>query len=1275
MFAQSFSVRFSSSRLALRLSGLLCSCFLSASVWAAKTPTTTTLGIAPGTSVSERTILTFSATVTAGGSPVSSGQVKFCDMENATFCEEGSLLAKVWVTRTGTATLRIPLAYGSHKIQAVFQGTSTYGVSASSAQRVDVASGAVSTATRIISSQSYGYGGLYQAQVAVTGAPIPPMSGSLSMLDTTNANYNLVSISFTDSTIGFTPLASVGGTAIGQPQFTAVGDFNGDGKLDFVVVSNLANKAQVFLGDGLGSFTQGATLAADSPNAVIAADLNGDGKLDIAILNLETIAIYLGNGDGTFRLKSSPSTGDWGYGFTIGDFNDDGIPDFAVTENYLNVVQLLLGNGDGTFRLGASFPSGNNPEDIVTADFNHDGAMDLAFVNQMDYTASVLLGDGTGNFTLGSTISLSDSPYTLVVGDFNNDGIPDLGISALVQGASIFLGAGDGSFTQVSTVSCGSSANGYGMAVADFNADGKTDLVVGGTLFLGDGTGNFSVFHYVGGNGSAVSIGDFNGDGGPDLITPVYSSNSPYSGNVYLSLEQGSVSLLVAPIRVLGAGTHNVMASYSGDALNAASHSSIVAMTGAQINTTLLLNAFPEKSANLGDTVQFLATLSPQTVGAYLPTGIVTFSDGATVLGTSPLVQGLATLSTTTLTTGSHSIKAAFAGNSNFKASTSPIMVVTVAGTITPVITWATPVPITYGTPLSATQLNASTTVPGTFVYTPAAGTVLASGAQTLSVTFNPTDTTTYNPASATVQLTVNKATITVTANNATRPYGGANPSFTASYAGFVNGDTVSVLIGAPSLASSATATSPVGSYVITASLGTLAATNYSFTFVNGSLSVTQRALTITANNQSKTYGQTLTLGTTAFTSSELQNGETIGGVTLTSAGAATGASVAGSPYSITPSAATGGTFTTSNYSITYVNASLTVNKATPTVSIWPAAGAITYGQSLASSVLSGGTASVGGTFGFTTPGYIPPVAGTNAQSVTFTPADAVDYNLVSATVNVLVNKAPLTVSATATKYYGDANPTLTPTYTAFVNGDTSAALSGSPNLATTVTQTTTPGTYTITVTVGTLSSTNYSFTYVNGSFTVAKAPLAITANDRTKTAGTTLTMGTTLFTATGLKLGQTVGAVTLTSTGSGASATVAGSPYAIVPSNARTGTFNINNYAVNYVNGSLAVTQATSTTTLTSDTPDPSRAGSPFTVGFSVTPATLVPTGTVTIVMDDPAATTCTGTLNATGTGTCVMTPPVGTPNLVYTMTGTYSGDSNYLPSAPSAGRTHHVN
>jgi hypothetical protein len=160
-----------------------------------------------------------------------------------------------------------------------------------------------------------------------------------------------------------------------------------------------------------------------------------------------------------------------------------------------------------------------------------------------------------------------------------------------------------------------------------------------------------------------------------------------------------------------------------------------------------------------------------------------------------------------------------------------------------PAIAWAAPAAITYGTPLGAAQLNATASfngqpVPGTFTYTPTAGTVLPAGAaQTLEVVFTPTDSVNFAPVTATRTITVNRAALTITANNATRAVGAANPTFSVSYAGFVNGENASALSGTLSITTTATATSPAGTYPIVPS--GLTSSNYTITFVNGTLTVT----------------------------------------------------------------------------------------------------------------------------------------------------------------------------------------------------------------------------------------------------------------------------------------------------------------------------------------------------------------------------------------------------------------------------------------------------
>jgi hypothetical protein len=155
----------------------------------------------------------------------------------------------------------------------------------------------------------------------------------------------------------------------------------------------------------------------------------------------------------------------------------------------------------------------------------------------------------------------------------------------------------------------------------------------------------------------------------------------------------------------------------------------------------------------------------------------------------------------------------------------------------TPVITWANPADITYGTPLGPTQLDATANVPGTFAYTPPAGTVLQAGAnQVLTVIFTPSDPTGVK-FSKQVAITVDPAPLTVSAD-ATRWYG--RPDFTATvtghYSGLVNGDTEATIGGPPGFTDSANLRSPPGTYTLTPA--GLSTTNYQITYVGGTLTV-----------------------------------------------------------------------------------------------------------------------------------------------------------------------------------------------------------------------------------------------------------------------------------------------------------------------------------------------------------------------------------------------------------------------------------------------------
>lgn len=175
----------------------------------------------------------------------------------------------------------------------------------------------------------------------------------------------------------------------GNPQSVAVGDFNGDGLPDVVVTTSDTNNFSVLLGSGGGLFHTAVNHAlGPNPGGVVVGDFNHDGHLDIAVVmggvspDYEgTIAILLGNGDGTFQAATNFPVGQHLGDLAIGDFNGDGVPDLAVA-NFLSLsVSVLLGVGNGTFHTAVSYAAGSYPEFIAVGDFNGDGHTDLATSN------------------------------------------------------------------------------------------------------------------------------------------------------------------------------------------------------------------------------------------------------------------------------------------------------------------------------------------------------------------------------------------------------------------------------------------------------------------------------------------------------------------------------------------------------------------------------------------------------------------------------------------------------------------------------------------------------------------------------------------------------------------------------------------------------------------------------------------------------------------------------------------------------------------------------
>jgi hypothetical protein len=341
--------------------------------------------------------------------------------------------------------------------------------------------------------------------------------------------------------------------------------------------------------------------------------------------------------------------------------------------------------------------------------------------------------------------------------------------------------------------------------------------------------------------------------------------------------------------------------------------------------------------------------------------------------------------------------------------------------------------------------------------------------------------------------LTINQATLTITADNQTKNYGDNNPTLTYKYTGFVNGDDTTKLITPVSISTTAIVTSPVGNYPITVSGATAA--NYVITFVAGTLTINQTTLTITADNQTKNYGDnnpTLTYKYAGFV-----NGDDATKL-ITPVSISTTAIVT-SPVGNFPITVSGAT--AANYAITFVAGTLTINQAPLTITADNQTK--NYGDNNPTLTYK----YTGFVNGDDATKLITPVSISTTAIVTspvgnypisISGATATNYAITFVAGTLTINQATLTITAdNQTKNYGDNNPTLTYKYTGFVNGDDATKLTTPVSISTTAVITSSVGNYPISISGAT--ATNYAITFVAGTLTINQAPLTITADNLSK--------------------------------------------------------------------------------------------------------------------------------------------------------------------------------
>jgi len=727
-----------------------------------------------------------------------------------------------------------------------------------------------------------------------------------------------------------------------------------------------------------------------------------------------------------------------------------------------------------------------------------------AFAGGSGYVFSGIPGPAVNAGLFPSGIAL-DANGDLFIVDTWNGSVYAIGNSAptatsiFTSNSSVYYGA-NVTFTASVTSSSGTPNSGTvtfyadGASIGSGTLDGyghasisKSDLTIGSHLISADYAGSGSYLPSSGGpitqTITTVPTGiSFTTSPNPSLVTnavniqiqvtasngqtPTGSISVVADGSTNLgtpALSGGAASVSTTSLAV---GTHPITVSYGGTSLFDSS-SVTQSQTVNQIPTTTMVTVTPPAST-FGQCVTYTATVAAS-LGT--PTGSVSFKANSTSLGSGTLnASGVATVSSCTLASGTYTITASYGGSPNYATSsgTSSSVAVNKANVT---LSWNNPAAITYGTALSGTQLNASSGgVIGTFVYTPAAGTVLSAGTHTLSVSFTPSDTTNYNtPSPISVTIVVNKAQPILTwATPAAITYGTAL-SLTQLNAG-ATGVTGASLPGSFAYSPVSGTILGAGTYTLSVTFTPTDSTDYNTATATVSLVVNKANITLTwATPAAITYG-------TALSSAQLN--ASAGGVAGSLAYSPTAGTVlsAGS-HSLTA------TFTpsdTTNYNTpSPISVTIMVNKANPTL-LWTTPAAITYGTALSNAQLNASAtgvtgSSLAGSFTYSPVAGAVLSAGTQTLSVTFAPTDSTNYNSAVTSVLLVVNKAQpiLTWATPAAITYGTA---LSSTQlNASATGVTGSALAGSFVYSPAAGTVLSAGTHTLSVLFAPSDATNYS--------------------------------------------------------------------------------------------------------------------------------------------------------------------------------------------------------
>jgi hypothetical protein len=332
-----------------------------------------------------------------------------------------------------------------------------------------------------------------------------------------------------------------------QPRSVAVGDINNDHQMDIIVANSGTNTIGIFLSEDNGTFAKQQTFSTGSesnPYSIVVSDFNNDNYLDIAVANYGTnsIGIFLGNGNGTFTDQKVCFLGSSRPLFvTVGDMNNDNRTDIVVANYGTNTVGILFGYGNGSFQDQAMYFTGydSSPYSLAVGDFNKDHQLDIAIANYGTSNVGILLGYGNGTFASQKTYTTTpnSNPSSIALGDFNNDNQLDIVVANYGTGnIGLFRGHSNGSFAAQTTYPISSNSYPQYITVGDLNKDNHLDIIIVDSkndqvhILPGYGNGNFATittYDTISGSSPfSVAVADFNNNNQSDIVVANYGTNN-----------------------------------------------------------------------------------------------------------------------------------------------------------------------------------------------------------------------------------------------------------------------------------------------------------------------------------------------------------------------------------------------------------------------------------------------------------------------------------------------------------------------------------------------------------------------------------------------------------------------------------------------------------------------------------------------------------------------------------------------------------------------------